>query len=154
MGFYEIMFIIRPDLEAEDHEEIINGLKEAINVNQGRVDKVVDWRKRRLAYEIDDHVEGHYYLLYFSGSGDIIPEIEHFFRVNDNILRYMVVRVEEKDYETVVSEEDADQSEQAVSESEGGSAAQEASETVEEESGAESEQEASAETSTEETETE
>ncbi len=153
MGFYEIMFIIRPDLETEEHEEVINGLKEAINVNQGRVDKVVDWRKRRLAYEIDDHVEGHYYLLYFSGSGEIIPEVEHFFRVNDNVFRYMVVRVEEKEYETVVSEE-ADQSEQAVSETEGGPAAQETTEAVEEEPGAENKQEAAAENSAEETETE
>ncbi len=113
MGLYEIMFIIRPDLEDEEHEEIINELTRSINTNDGQVDRVADWRKRRLAYEIDKHVEGHYYLLYFKGSGDIIPEIEHFFRVNDGILRYLIMRIEEDIYEAAIAEE-ADQSEQPV----------------------------------------
>ena len=117
MGLYEIMLIIRPDFEPDQHEEIINGLKDTITKNEGLVNKVVDWRKRRLAYEIDKHVEGYYYLVYFSGQGAIIPEIEHYFRVSDAILRYLVVRVEEEEYKSVISEEATEETE-AVEEAE------------------------------------
>ncbi len=117
MGLYEIMLIIRPDFEPDQHEEIINGLKDTITNNEGIVNKVVDWRKRRLAYEIDKHVEGYYYLVYFSGQGTIIPEIEHYFRVSDAILRYLVVRVEEEEYESLISEEVTEEAE-AVEEAE------------------------------------
>ncbi|MFO7951336.1 MAG: 30S ribosomal protein S6 [Bacillota bacterium] len=128
MGLYEIMIIIRPDLEDEEHEEIIDGLTKNITENEGQVDKVVDWHKRRFAYEIDKHVEGHYYLVYFSSTGQIIPELEHFFRVNDAILRYLIMRVEEEVYETAIQEE-ADQSDQTVeTESEAEVADQEAAE--------------------------
>jgi len=107
MGLYEIMFILRPEMETEEHEEVLNGLKNTITGNGGTVDKFADWRKRRLAYEIEDHVEGHYYLVYFNGHGSIIPEIEHFFKVNDAILRFLVVRVEEDYYEAAIAEEPA-----------------------------------------------
>ncbi len=105
MGLYEVMFIIRPDLETEEHEEVLNGIKNTITGNDGTVDKLVDWRKRRLAYEIEKHTEGHYYLVYFKGQGTIIPELEHFFKVNDAVLRFLVVRVEEDYYETAAAEE-------------------------------------------------
>lgn len=105
MGLYEAMLIIRPDLEAEDHEELLNDFEKTISTQEGKVIKIVDWRKRRLAYEIDKHMEGHYYLAYFSGRGNIIPEIEHFFRVNDAVIRFMIVRAEEKDLAAVETEE-------------------------------------------------
>ena len=99
MGIYEVMFIVRPDLEAAEQEEAISGLQDAITKNHGTVGTVVDWRKRRLSYEIDKHVEGHYYIIYFSGEGTIIPEIEHYFRVTDAVIRYMVVRADEQEFE-------------------------------------------------------
>jgi small subunit ribosomal protein S6 len=99
MGIYEVMFIVRPDLETVEHEEAISGLQDAITKNHGTVGTVVDWRKRRLSYEIDKHIEGHYYIIYFSGEGTIIPEIEHYFRVTDAVIRYMVVRADEQEFE-------------------------------------------------------
>ena len=99
MGIYEVMFIVRPDLETVEHEEAISGLQAAITKNHGTVGTVVDWRKRRLSYEIDKHVEGHYYIIYFNGEGTIIPEIEHYFRVTDAVIRYMVVRADEQEFE-------------------------------------------------------
>lgn len=105
MELYEIMFIVRPDLETEEHEEVLNSLKETITKNEGTLRKIADWRKRRLAYEIDKFVEGHYYLVYFDGHGTTIPEIEHFFRVTDAVIRFMIVRAEEKDLETIEAAE-------------------------------------------------
>ncbi len=106
MGLYEIMLVLLPDMEAEEHEEILNNLKETIVKNDGTVGKVLNWQKRRLAYEIENQIEGHYYLVYFSGQGTIIPEIEHFFRVNDTVLRFIIVRIEEDEYESAIVEEE------------------------------------------------
>lgn len=133
MGLYEIMFIIRPDLETEEHEEILNGLENTITGNGGLVDKIVDWRRRRLAYEIEKHVEGHYYLVYFKGQGTIIPEIEHFFKVSDALLRFIIVRVEADYYEAASVEEPV---EEEVAETEE-SAAEEGAVALEAAAGAE-----------------
>ncbi len=111
MGLYEIMFIIRPDLEAEEHEEVLQELESAISGNGGTTDKLVNWRKRRLAYEIDKDIEGHYYLLYFKGHGPIIPEIEHFFKVNDAVIRFLIASVEDDYYESATVEEPEAESE-------------------------------------------
>ncbi len=100
MELYEAMIIISPELEKEEHEEVLQGLSATISKNEGTVDTILDWRKRRLAYEVDKkYQEGHYYLVYFSGKGNTIPEIEHFFRVTDNIVRYMIVRTDEQEFE-------------------------------------------------------
>ncbi len=123
MGLYEIMFIIRPELEAEEHEEVLKELESTISGNGGTTDKLVDWRKRRLAYEINKGTEGHYYLLYFKGHGTIIPEIEHFFKVNDAVIRFLIASVEDDYYESATVEEPAAESEPVDS-----SAAEEADE--------------------------
>ncbi len=99
MGLYEIMMIIRADLEANEQEETVSGLTAVIAKQGGTVSTVLDWRKRKLAYEINKLREGQYYLIYFSGDGAIIPELEHYFRVTDAVIRYMVVSVDEKDFE-------------------------------------------------------
>ena len=111
MGLYEIMFITHPDLEAEEQEEVLKELESTISGNGGTTDKLIDWRKRRLAYEIDKHIEGHYYLLYFKGPGTIIPEIEHYFKVNDAIIRFLIVSVEDDYYESATFEEPEAESE-------------------------------------------
>jgi small subunit ribosomal protein S6 len=99
MELYEIMLITRPDLETEEQEEVLNGLSSVITKNNGTVSTVLDWHKRRLAYEIEKHKDGLYYLTYFSAPGTIIPEIEHYFRVTDAIIRYMIVRSSEQEFE-------------------------------------------------------
>ncbi len=145
MGLYEIMFIIRPDLETEEHEEVLNELKSTISKNRGTVEKAIDWQKRRLAYEINNYQEGHYYLLYFSGSGEIIPEIEHFFRVSDAVIRYIVVRTDEQALEDAAATEEAAEASEAGESPEPGEAApaeeiEEAGETGAGEQGGDSEE--------------
>jgi small subunit ribosomal protein S6 len=92
MAVYETMFILQPALESEAEEEVIANLQTVINKLGGEIGKVDDWGKRKLSYEIDKFNEGHYYLLQFTGSHDIIPELEHFFRVNDEVIRFMIIR--------------------------------------------------------------
>jgi len=118
MELYEAMIIISPELEKDDHQEVLDGLSSAITKNNGSVSTVLDWRKRRLAYEIDKFQEGHYYLIYFSAEGTIIPEIEHYFRVTDEIIRFMVVRTDEQEFEAAAKKaaSEAEAAEKAAAE--------------------------------------
>jgi small subunit ribosomal protein S6 len=100
--YYEIMLIIRSDIEAEEQQEVLSGLNTAIAKEGGTVSTVLDWHKRRLSYEIAKHREGQYYLVYFSGQGNIIPELEHYFKVTDAVMRYMISSVEEADFNAAV----------------------------------------------------
>lgn len=95
MKYYEIMLIIRTDIEAEEQQEVLNGLQAAITKEGGTVGTILDWHKRRLSYEINKHRDGQYYLVYFSGQGNIIPELEHYFKVTDAVIRYLIASIEE-----------------------------------------------------------
>lgn len=99
------MFIVRPDLEAEEKAVVVESMKEAIVKNQGEVNLVDDWGLRRLAYEIKKLHEGHYYLLYFTGPSAIIPELEHFFKVNDTVIRYMIVQAEQPELDAAMAKQ-------------------------------------------------
>jgi len=92
---YELMFIVRPDITTEAEESVMAGLQATIRKLGGEVSKVDDWGKRKLAHEINKVNEGHYYVLFFTGSPEIISELEHFFRVNDEVVRFLVVREDE-----------------------------------------------------------
>jgi small subunit ribosomal protein S6 len=92
MGRYEAMFILRPGLEDETEVELLDNFKALITKLGGEPGEFEDWGMRKLAYEIDKFNEGHYCLLKFTGSGEVLPELEHFFRVADEVIRYMVVR--------------------------------------------------------------
>jgi len=92
MPNYETMIILKPDLEAEAEEELIANLQSTIMKKGRTVDSVDDWGKRKLAYEINKFKEGHYYLLQYTGPQEITPELEHFYRVNDEVIRFIIVR--------------------------------------------------------------
>lgn len=94
MGTYETMLILSPSLETEVEEEILNNLQAIVKRSGGEVSAVDDWGLRRLAYEIDKIQEGHYYLLKFVAGKGIVPELEHFYRVTDAVIRYMIIREE------------------------------------------------------------
>ena len=98
MEYYEFMLILHPEMEKEERDEILRELSDLIGKHAGTVGTILDWRKRKLAYEINKLLEGYYYLLYFYGPGTIIPEIEHYSRVTDAVIRYMVVRTGEEEY--------------------------------------------------------
>lgn len=114
MGLYEIMLVIRPDLEEGEQQEVLDGLFSTINKQQGEVNKVEDWLKRKLSYEINKLHEGHYYLIYFTGPGTMIPELEHYFRVTDAVIRYMVVKADPADISEKTMPVEVDISEEIV----------------------------------------
>ena len=92
---YELVYVMNPNAG----EEAVNGLheqvEEIITTRGGQIDKTDNWGRRRLAYEIDRHKEGTYVLELFTGPGEIVGELDRRLKVADNILRYLIVRVDE-----------------------------------------------------------
>ena len=96
MPLYEIMFIVQPDREGDALEEAVFKVKEVIEKENGEVVSLKKLGKRRLANEIKHIREGSDILTNVQADKEVIPVLEHFFKVNEGYLRYIVIRLEEK----------------------------------------------------------
>ena len=92
---YEVIFIVDPDAAEDDVMKLSEGVQKIITGQGGSITKTEMMGKRQLAYEINHKKDGSYVLLEVEGSGKEIAEVERRMRVNDQILRYMTVRVDE-----------------------------------------------------------
>ena len=92
---YELMFIVDPTAGDEDVVKLSESVQKIITSQGGSITKTEMMGKRQLAYEINHKKDGTYVLLEVEGSGAEIAEVERRMRVNDQILRYMTVRVDE-----------------------------------------------------------
>ncbi|MDY2834937.1 MAG: 30S ribosomal protein S6 [Candidatus Aphodomonas sp.] len=96
MNKYEMMYIIDAALEDAPRKELIEKVSAQIAANGGVVEKVDEWGKRRLAYAINYKTEGYYVLVNFSAESEVPQEIERLLQINEQVLRYLVIRLEEK----------------------------------------------------------
>ena len=97
MNRYEMIYIIDADLEEAARKELIEKVSALIANNGGEIEKVDEtWGKRRLAYAIDYKTEGWYVLVTFKAPADLPRELERNLQINENVLRYLVVKLEEK----------------------------------------------------------
>lgn len=92
---YEVVFIIDPEAEDAEVMRLTEAVQKIITDQGGNIVKTEMMGKRQLAYEINHKRDGIYVLLEVEGSGAEIAELERRMRVNDRILRYMTVRVDE-----------------------------------------------------------
>ncbi len=92
---YEVMYIVNPDTEGEKIEKLNDAVGKLIAKEGGEVIRMDDIGIRNLAYPIQKKLEGHYVLFEIEGSGQEIAELERRMRVNDMIMRYITVRVDE-----------------------------------------------------------
>ena len=93
---YELLYIVDTALEEEPRKELIARFNALIETNGGKVDKVEEWGKRRLAYLVDDKPEGFYVLVNFSAQTTVPKELERLMEIDDNVMRYLITRVEHK----------------------------------------------------------
>jgi small subunit ribosomal protein S6 len=93
---YEVMYIATPEAADDDIARLNDSLQTIISDQGGSVVRVDDMGRRRLAYEINRKKEGYYVLFEIEGSGREIAELERRMRVNDMIMRYLTVRVDEE----------------------------------------------------------
>ena len=97
MNRYELTYIIDTALEETARKELIEKVSALIAANGGEVEKVDEtWGKRRLAYAINYKTEGWYVLVNFKAPADLPRELERNLQINENVLRYLVVKLEEK----------------------------------------------------------
>lgn len=93
---YEVMYIVDPDTPGERIEKLNDAVGKLIKKEGGEIVRMDDIGIRQLAYPIQKKQEGHYVLFEINGSGQEIAELERRMRVNDMILRYVTVRVDEE----------------------------------------------------------
>src|ERR1051326_1109956 len=96
MRVYEELFIVKPDAPEEEVDAYIGQLKELITNGKGTVDKADKWGTRKLAYRVSKYNEGIYVLIQFSSTPELVKEIERRMRVTDMVIKFITVRIDEK----------------------------------------------------------
>ena len=95
MSKYESILIARQDLGQTQVNDIVATLSDAIKREGGEVVNVDNWGLKNLAYRIKKNRKGHYVLMNISAPASAVAEYERVMRVNEDIIRYMTVRVED-----------------------------------------------------------
>lgn len=95
MPFYETVFIARQDLSDAQVKEITDAAEKIIKDGKGKVTKTENWGLRTLAYRINKNRKGHYVLIESDSPAPPVIELERTLRLNENILRYMTIKLDE-----------------------------------------------------------
>ena len=93
---YEEMFIVRPDATDEVIDPLVEIITKEVLSKEGTIDKVEKWGKRRLAYKLEKLDHGFYVLVQFSCPPSAVKEIERRLRVQDAVLKFITVRIDER----------------------------------------------------------
>ena len=99
MALYEHVVIARQDISAQQAEALNDTLKALIEEQGGQVAKIEYWGLRNLTYRIKKNRKGHYSLLALDAPAPAVKEMERQLSINEDVLRYMTVRIEEIDEE-------------------------------------------------------
>lgn len=95
MKRYETIIIIDPDLSKEAETPILDRVNDLISQFKGFLIETDDWGTKKLAYDIKKKSRGHYVRFDFCGDGPLIQEMERSFRINDKVMKYMTVLLDE-----------------------------------------------------------
>ena len=90
------MYIIRPDLEEEARNELVERFSTILTDNGAEVEKVDEVGSRRLAYEIENYRDGYYVVINFKGDSNAVNEFDRQAKFSDDIIRHMAVRLDEQ----------------------------------------------------------
>jgi small subunit ribosomal protein S6 len=94
---YEIMFIVRPDVEEAELDKLIEGFSLNVTNGGGEVKSVEKMGRRRLAYTVRKFNDGFYVLLNVAAAGSLITEIERRLRVSEQVIKFITVRMDEEE---------------------------------------------------------
>ena len=95
MPLYEHVFLARQDLSQAQVDQLATTATEIIEANEGKVTKTETWGLKSLAYKIDRNRKAHFVLLNIEGPGKVVEELERQTRINEDVIRYLTVRVDE-----------------------------------------------------------
>ena len=91
---YEIMFIVRPNLEEGDLKAVVKNFEEVLTKNGAEIEIVKEMGQRELAYEINTHKSGYYYLYEISSKDDKAEkEFNRLANLSEDIIRHMIIRL-------------------------------------------------------------
>lgn len=93
---YEMMTIVSPDIETEPYEAWITKTEKLITKNKGKIESIDRWGRKRLGVEIRHFKDGNYSIFYFAGLTTTVKEIDRLMKIDDDVLRFMIVRKPEK----------------------------------------------------------
>ncbi|UCE70915.1 MAG: 30S ribosomal protein S6 [Nitrospiraceae bacterium] len=96
MNLYEKVVILNPDLDDNTTSETIDKIKNIIIKQGGEILKTENWGRRKMAYELNRHEKGNYFLLLFKSPPSTILELEKLYKVVDAIIKFMVVKITRK----------------------------------------------------------
>lgn len=97
MALYETIFVARQDLSTAQVETLTSAVSDVVKKNKGSVGKSEYCGLRPLAYPINKNRKGHYVLLNITGDNKVLGEIDHFLRLNEDLLRHVTLSVEKHD---------------------------------------------------------
>lgn len=93
---YELIYITPPEATEELQNELHQLVADVVEKFSGAIERTENWGRRKLAYEIQRHREGVYVLEVINGPAELVTELERRLRVNEHVIRHMVVRVDDE----------------------------------------------------------
>jgi small subunit ribosomal protein S6 len=94
---YEVMYIVRPDVEEADLDKLIEGFEKNVTDGGGEVKATEKMGRRRLAYTVRKFNDGFYILMTILAEGSLVSEIERRLRVSEQVIKFITVRTDEED---------------------------------------------------------
>lgn len=101
---YETIFIVHPSLTDEDVQKILEKAKATVEKSGGTVERLESWGKKKLAYEVKKEKKGVYVQLNYRGNGAVVTELERMFRLDDALLKFLTVKLDERQLRPAVNE--------------------------------------------------
>jgi len=95
MRKYEVMYIIRPNIEDEAKKALVERFNNVLSENGAEVTEAKEWGKRRLAYEINDFRDGYYMLLQVNSEAAAVQEFDRLAKISEDIIRHIVIKKED-----------------------------------------------------------
>jgi len=93
MSFYESVFILRQDLTTDNAKALCKKFSKVLEDDEGKVAKTEYWGLRNLTYKINKNKKGHYFLINSKSSGPAILKMEKLLNIDENILRYLTIKI-------------------------------------------------------------
>jgi small subunit ribosomal protein S6 len=93
-NLYEGMYVISATLSDDARNKALERIKTGITSRGGEIKKIHEQGRRRLAYEIDGHREGYYYIIYFHALSSSISELWHEYHLNEDLVRFLTLRTD------------------------------------------------------------
>lgn len=97
MKAYELLFFVAPSIDEETRLAVMKRIDTAITADNGTVDNVDNWGKRKLAYEVNGLTDGDYTLIDFHANPESVAELDRVLRITDAVERFMIVKRTDRD---------------------------------------------------------